>query len=242
MNKTITTTIIIFLFLLVSVSAVKPTQQTIFGNSQLVISSTSRENIIAGNNYTFQVHVYNSSGFLIDNSTTSCKFHLYDINGEHIIEQNMLFSDTDFYQVIPGSNLTVGVHDILVNCNNSEAGYLSTYLRATESGFFEEQSPLLLLAPLILILFFVKLMFNLDKEHILVKLLLLLFSVITLVASANLGIEIAKNNFASTGIINTLSVVYRVSTIFMYLFIAYILIYYVYKGLMMFNEKFLRPK
>lgn len=128
---------IIFLIVISSSMAVSPhIQQSIFGTGTLVISVPIFEQIVADKPFQLNAHVYNSSGFLVDNSTTSCRFHLINIFGIHLIEEFMFFDSVanDFNFNITAGNLTKGVYSILINCNNSQAGFFGAEIEVTSDG------------------------------------------------------------------------------------------------------------
>jgi hypothetical protein len=82
-------------------------------------------------NVTLHFHVHNSTGYLLDNTTTMCFIHTYNQSG-HINEEYMEFDDNliDFEYDLNMSKYTYGIYTYLVYCNSTdEAGYVS-------EGFF----------------------------------------------------------------------------------------------------------
>ena len=89
-------------------------------------------------NIEFNFHVYNSSNFLVDNTTTSCIFHFFNLTGEHLVEQSLDYDPigNDFFFIINNNTIEeLEFYSVLVNCNNSfEAGFSSYEFRATING------------------------------------------------------------------------------------------------------------
>ena len=87
-------------------------------------------------------HVMNTTGLLLDNSTVSCEFHLYNSSGNHIIKNPYMdfsSSGVDFEQKVSASLAQTGVYTYIINCNTSLiGGFLSTEFEITPSGKDEE--------------------------------------------------------------------------------------------------------
>lgn len=154
---------IIFLLVLFSVSVIAqpPFEQTIIGNDVLEIDFPKIEFFPLGKDLQFNYHVFNQTGLLLLNDSTSCVFHLFTFTGQHLIETNMVFdtSGKDFFIDVTSENLSVvGSYAWLVRCNNSDGvgGFSSGFFEVTNNGDDPERYPYWL--PIILSIAFVGLL------------------------------------------------------------------------------------
>lgn len=105
----------------------------------------------AGENNTFPIHVFNSSGYYVTDAT--CFFHLYNSKNEHIlISQNNSVSHMFDYEFFTnGSYLTPGSYFINYECNNSDSqGGVRYDFQVTTSGTIPTTAQGLIYAILIL--------------------------------------------------------------------------------------------
>ncbi|MFA6190639.1 MAG: hypothetical protein WC711_04005 [Candidatus Staskawiczbacteria bacterium] len=157
------------IFLMSLVSAVPPVQTTVFGGNNYEIIYPKIDYIQPNQTFTFNFHVNNiSDGLLLTNSTVSCRFHLYNSSGNHILEINNIKdmdASIDFYVKVTGGNFTkIGQYGCLFSCNSSSfGGYVSFPLTVTYAKMdipTSESILYLLLVLGILILFLVSLYFS----------------------------------------------------------------------------------
>lgn len=89
--------------------------------------------VIPYNEYAeLNVHVYNSSGYPIDNTTTKCGVHVYNDNGVHLFIQNASYHYRDFvFNVSPNDFPYKGSYSFTLFCVYNKSGVL-------EHGFVSE--------------------------------------------------------------------------------------------------------
>lgn len=86
-------------------------------------------------NITLYFHVVNSSGNIQDNSSLNCSIHFYDPYGFYVLEDNLSYSDDDFYIEVDKSTITEpGFYSYFVSCENKESGYVSVAVDFTNDG------------------------------------------------------------------------------------------------------------
>jgi len=125
--------LILFVFLILIVPAVLAQQPAPFQESelptQLEIAVPKVEYIPESSVFDFHIHTFNSSGHIQSNSTTDCYIHIYNLTGNHILEEEMLFdsNNMDFYYELNTSfSSELGYLPYIVQCNNTdEGGYAS---------------------------------------------------------------------------------------------------------------------
>ena len=86
-----------------------------------------------GENLQFNIHVYNSTGFLLDDTTTSCYIHFYNNSGHHLLETELLFNDEDFFAENFTFTATPGGYSYITWCNSTtEGGFVSNIFEVVE--------------------------------------------------------------------------------------------------------------
>lgn len=93
------------------------------------------------------VHVFNQSGMLMLNDTTDCYIHIYNLLGNHIVDEQMEFDDNqiDFFYETNDSLITKnGEYTYIVWCNasffveqgipNTIGGFVSNSILFNENG------------------------------------------------------------------------------------------------------------
>lgn len=134
---------IIFLlipFFFVFVAAIQPTttQTNVNYEVGLQIQTQGIYNLQQNADHTFSFHVYNiSTGMLLDNTTVSCGFHLFNKSGKsqyHLC--NLPFSEGGFEVEILGTNFSnLGSYSYYIHCNSSEfGGFTREQFEVTYSG------------------------------------------------------------------------------------------------------------
>jgi len=218
--------LLIFLVMIMSVTSVYSAsphiQETIYTNSpQLEIIYPKFESFPSGQNLNLHFHIFNSSGYIMKNDTTSCVFHLYNQTGHHVLERNLSFDSNgiDFYVQINTSILDQkDYYSYIVQCeSDQEAGYLSTDFLIS-SGFerYNERIIAFVLAVCFLSFFFLYFAFNLDKDHFLIKLLAVFFSLSNLILIPTVFIS---------GLESTARIFFNIPLSFVVLFAIYFFVY-----------------
>ena len=91
-------------------------------------------------NFTFNFHIFNSTnGIIFDNTTHECRFHLFDNQGIHIVNNLQVpfeIIGKDFEITISGGNFSrIGEYSFLVICNSTTGGgSVSVMFDVTENG------------------------------------------------------------------------------------------------------------
>lgn len=113
------------LVILSSVVCAAPPFQSTNDLTQLEISVPKSEFMQEGLPFNFHIHVYNGTGHLQTNTTTTCFLHTYNNTGNHIISANMSF-DTNTYDFYYEINSTVteqrGLLPFITWCNSTVSG------------------------------------------------------------------------------------------------------------------------
>ena len=109
--------VFLFLFSLTFVASAPPQES----NTGYIVRSGIQEYIMQGQDYDAHAHVFlESDGTYVTDAT--CYLHLYDKTGQHLYEgvDNTVSHDFDYSWDIGGGNFsTIGVHQIIVQCNGS---------------------------------------------------------------------------------------------------------------------------
>ena len=84
---------------------------------------------------TLNFHIFNSTGFVVDNTTTSCHMHTFN-QSAHLEKVNLKFdNDLDFeFNLNRSLYQTPGTYTYILYCNNSEAGFLSNSFIMNDIG------------------------------------------------------------------------------------------------------------
>ncbi|KKN14985.1 hypothetical protein LCGC14_0990650 [marine sediment metagenome] len=148
-----------FLFLISFVIAQQPNppQTNVNINLGLTIDFPKITSIQINKDHEFSFHVFNiSDGLRVDNTTTTCIFHLFDFTGEHASDEMVLPFDlgsNDWEITVIAANFSqTGQYSVLVDCNDGGfGGFTSFGFNVTPTG--ESENMLGLYALLYLILF-----------------------------------------------------------------------------------------
>lgn len=137
-------------------------------------------------------HVFNSTGYLVTNTTVNCTAHVYNSTNRHVVKQLMTFDGVDFEATVLLN--TTGEHSFTIYClqpSTGNGGYASAEFMVTTTGRDDQHSDLTPLAAAILGLYLVALFFGIgglqfkeSEEHrVFSYALFLLGCVFALVAS-----------------------------------------------------------
>lgn len=101
-------------------TAQPPFQRSEFNLQGINIEVPMFESILVNQTFEFHAHAHNfSDGLLLKNDTTNCTIHLYDMNGDHLIESLMEWNgnDFDFELEVEGGNFSeIGQYAVLLYC------------------------------------------------------------------------------------------------------------------------------
>jgi ABC-type uncharacterized transport system fused permease/ATPase subunit len=178
--------ILLLILLITSINADKNIQ-TNTGESGLTIQYPTYDFVKENSEFKLHLHVFNTTnGILMTNETTSCIVHLYNSSGNHILEQDFGFDDNniDFEIELNASLFQNGLHSYIIHCNTSyNGGFVSGTYTVTRNGL-PDNEPNNNIAVIIglcgvafILLYFA---FNLNNDHFLLKLLLLFFTLYTI--------------------------------------------------------------
>lgn len=220
--------ILVMVLLSSFVLAIPPFTQGEGLDGEIQISAPKLLAVEINNEFNPHFHVMNSSGHLLDNTTTVCLLHVYNNTGDHILEENLSFDGVDFEIMVPFGTLNqIGIHSFILNCeSDSEAGFFSTNFEVTRTGVPSDHANSSLKSVsvffFVLISFFVSLFF-IFKNHIRWGFFLLAF--IMLDAFTYLAWQTTVNNSLTLSIVQPMYILYYVSltlTLVMFLFVLVI--------------------
>lgn len=136
-----------FLLFLISISLVSAAQptQTFIGDVGIEIKIPQAEFVKQNRDVVLHTHIYNASdGLPMDNHTASCNVHLYNVSGNHILQEDMVFNVEevfDYELYINGDNFsTLGLYSFIIQCNTTPidgggiGGFVSGAVEVTEDG------------------------------------------------------------------------------------------------------------
>lgn len=138
--------IFLFIVLLVGTVSAQPTFTVIqIIDSGLEISFPKFDSIPQSQNFDFHAHVLNTSdGVHMDDTTTSCLFHLYGDKGRHIFkDEDIGYNGKDFEAEIDAGNFSrLGRYTYIIECNTSSlGGAVSVGFDVTANGFAHQTFP-----------------------------------------------------------------------------------------------------
>jgi len=204
MNKRLFGLCIFFMLALAMLGfATKPSTPTslVQVSDGLTILFPKNDYFVKDSNFTLHFHVHDSNDSIVNNESTVCVIHVYNYQGEHVLQHQMGFDGVDFEQAI-GRNLSnrSGVWPLAVYCNYTglqgsgpEYGFLSTYYEITVDGH-EKDNPssvaliVALMAVALLVGFFLLTSsLSLREDHEVMALGLFLLSFLSFTVSLNFG-------------------------------------------------------
>ncbi len=229
MRKTQKFGILFFIFLVLSsfVYAVPP--QTVFsdGQSDLKIKIPPFNTILEGRDFEFEFHVFNKSNGVPLIEGIDCFLHIYNSSGKHIYEgvDSTPSHTFDYSFDIRGTNFTHGTYGYIVSCNNSErGGFTSTYFDVTKDGrsldTYDTRARSLIIGLGILSFILLFIAFNVDKDHYLLKLLCLFFSMFPLLLMPNV---LLNPYSANTSFLKLVLMFFRILVVYFFLYFNWVL-------------------
>jgi hypothetical protein len=128
--------LIFSIFLLSFITSAPPFESTSTGGLQF--SYSQYEVLKADTDFRLQIHVINDTS-VQTNETTTCVFHLYNQQGDHVLESEMGWNNNDleFSLLIDGGNLSSGNQAYIIYCNNTnnQNHLVNGKFMITETGF-----------------------------------------------------------------------------------------------------------
>lgn len=144
-------------FMLQGVNSAPPFVLTTTGDD-LQIRTPGLDVLKAGQNFSFPIHVFNSSNGAYITSDTDCFFHLYNSSAFHIVTLNdsIVSFDFDYTFEVLGGNLTTGSYFAFYQCNstNGLSGATRYDFQVTPSGTIPSTAQALIYSFLILVSMF----------------------------------------------------------------------------------------
>ena len=223
--------LVLMLFLLLPiVIAVQPSVQYTDSDEELVIQYPKQYFTRGDAPFTFEFHVYNETGFIVDNTTVACSFHLYNSTGEHIISADNITYDLtnkEFkYEMLATEASGPGYYSYLVQCNDSsQAGFLSVDMKMTNDGDTDEKNDFIAVVLVLLgcAALFIWMAFSVDSKPL--SLLYFLIGEIFMVVALHVGIVAANDS----GIIAALDLGYMIGWIVVGFTLVFTIITFVYE-------------
>ena len=132
----------IFILLTSSIYGAPPSSfplQESEGGTTLTIEYPFLDAIKQGDPIKFHIHVYNTTGSLITNTTPlTCAVHVYNSNGGHIVEEANIPWDSNGIEKSYTFTQTnrIGAYPWVISCNTSTlGGFVSSEYYVTSSGY-----------------------------------------------------------------------------------------------------------
>jgi hypothetical protein len=242
--------IFIFVFLIALGGALatelSPTIQTETqaGTNGIYIEYPQIDYYSLGDGIDLSFHIFNSTGFQLNDTGTVCQVHIYGHDGKHIINAPAINAADDFIITL-GSNVTgtAGIYPLLVYCSNSkEAGFISTTFEIQIAAPVENSVGGFPLAALILVpvLFGIMLLiggFLLDDDHKVLKIGLFLISYLTVFISLWFGGTVVAQYYGFSSLQDAIGTTVWVVGIIFTVIVAYFLIYAIVIGITLTAQK-----
>lgn len=123
--------------------AVSPFVQDSSDVQAITIAYPKYLSIKQNNSFEFNFQVYNLTSQM-NNVTTNCTLHLYDLNGSHLANEKALYdnSDNDFSVTLNYNNFTrIGTHSYRITCQApGEIGFVSNSIEVNKIGIDSTQT------------------------------------------------------------------------------------------------------
>lgn len=183
----------IFFLMVAGASAIKPSiQSSEAGTIQVTYPKLEYFKIDSSENLHF--HIFNSTGHILKNDTTSCEIHIYNKSDEHIAQAllKMSSNNKDFEYVWNISGLTKGTYPYTVFCNNSvQAGFLSDSFELNYDGEDPKEPSvpiaIIILLPMILAFLLIHGASTMGDEHVVMKIATYLLSPVFFMVSFHMS-------------------------------------------------------
>jgi len=151
----------------------KTEPQIVFTEQGLAIEYPAYIHHEQNTHFNLHTHVINSSnGIIIDNTSTKCFIHIYNITGDHIVKLDMGYSavDPEFELYIGAGNFSkLGSYAYIIQCNGTEGGdFVRGFFEITEDGMpqkvLSDSTSSISITVFILVIMFVILFIGLTQE------------------------------------------------------------------------------
>lgn len=185
-----------FIFFILPISFAVSTTNFIVneGQNALTLKVPLITNIKQGNNFNFDIHVFNSSnGAFITNNTT-CYFHVYNSEGNHVLtsESNTTEYDFDYSFDLNSSYIKdEGEYYYNIQCkHNGQGGFFSSKFTVTETGVTQNKELILVgIFTLLGIILFVLALKYQDRNIAMLSGMLILIAGVYLFINGYLGVR-----------------------------------------------------
>lgn len=219
--------LVIALMLLPIVNAAQDVQYTEETAPTLEILFLKQDVFKAGTNLVFGFHVFNLTGFIVDNTTVECELHVYNQTGAHVIsEKNISFSvaDTEWeYEINDSTFLEAGEYSYFVQCNDSDnAGFASAGFDITDQGVNLQQSEFVMVGIFIIAFLFMSMAFKLDSG--ILKTLFFFLAMLSITIGSYV-LTVLTSYVQVKGAADILYIISATVTIFTFIFTIIMLIY-----------------
>jgi hypothetical protein len=241
MRKELVIWICMLILLVVGVSAMElsPTVQTETqaGTQGIYIEYPQIDYYTMGDGINLSFHVFNSTGFLLNDSNTICQVHIYSHGGQHIINAPAANEADDFVARLgPNVTGTTGIYPLLIYCSNAkEAGFISTRFEIQLAAPVENSVGGFPLAVLILVplLFGILLLvgsFMFGEDHAVLKIALFLFAYLTVFLSLWFGVQTVVRYYGFADLQEAIGTTVWIIGILFFVIVSYFLIYAFIQG------------
>jgi hypothetical protein len=162
----LTPLIIIFIFFISFIYAPSPfIQNTEVLQSYITVEYPLFAYYDYNKNIKLNFHIYNSTGTLLDNSTTACLFHLYNNSQEHVIESPLYYgtNNIDFYMNLSKNLFKLNhAYQYIVDCRSTNFGgfavsgfkIVSDVSNVKDESTIFEKNPLYIIIGFIIVILF----------------------------------------------------------------------------------------
>ncbi len=215
---------VMFLFMIQLIGAVKPSVETSTEGVGLEIEFPIIEVFPVNSDIELNFHIFNSTNFILDNTSVICYLHMFNVTGNHLVSGNLTYDPTelDFFYIADKSLFkNYGKYSYVVYCHDdNEAAFLGTEFEVSTIGLSQEETGFhtlgMVLGLGIIAFLFLFFAWILDKEHSLLRIILMMFSVyIMLLIPSSLA----------NGFFNTTDNIINILMWFMRLFFTYLFVY-----------------
>lgn len=232
--------LLLTIFISFSVMAVNPhtlIDSTAQSGGGIIIRYITVPELISADALGFHFHVFNSSGYILTNTTADCNIHIYNNSNTQILKQNAVF-DGGVFEINLGSNITnrVGTYNYIFTCNSTnEAGFVGHYfnivdMETTETVSGEVLSVMILL-PFIFGLMLLIGSFALDPaEHPVLRTFMMLLSFMTYFISTWIGIQTIIKYYNFPDLQDSTTTAVFIFGVVMFIILSYFMIYSFYKA------------
>ena len=225
--------IFVFLIMIAAALAVQPQISVPTTTTSLTIVYGQSDCFKIGNTINYNFDVLDANYSKLSNVTTNCTFYMAQTNGSLITSGRPVYDATAkfWYYPINGTDLERGIYSTYIYCvkSASEAGFESQSYQFTTMGVCpaEDKSPLaaIILIPILFGILLMLASFLLDDDHKVLKIILFLFSYITIFISLWLGLSTLGRYYGFVDMQQNIGTLTWIFGIAFFVIISYFLIY-----------------